>query len=174
MVVVTPRRALASLRVAAAARTRAASPATPLGLRMPGEADAFDDDAPTCPAVAVVSPAPGDAPLGHDEPAPLPPPPAASVAIDPDLRLDEQTGRLRERLGAVRPALARLRGELARSRLLGDRALLELALADVQRALVQARRSVRAMAAELAELDHEAQSLGERAVQLAADGRILR
>jgi len=171
-VVVSERhRPLASLRVAAAARVRGASPATPLGLRLPG--DGFDDDAPTCPACVAVEPA-EPAADGHDTSLPLPPPPAASVPLDAVDRLDEQGRRLRERLGAVRPALARLRGELARACVRVDRPLLELALADVQRALVHARRSVRALVAELAELEREAQVLGERAVQLVSDERIVR
>lgn len=171
MVVTDRDRALASLRVAAAARVRGASPATSLGLRLSG--DAFDDDAPTCPALVAVEPA-EPAADGHDASLPLPPPPAASVPLDVAAQLDEQAARLRERLGAVRPALARLRGELARACVRVDRPLVELALADVQRVLVHARRSVRALVAELAELEREAQALGERAVQLVTDERIVR
>lgn len=164
-------RTLATLRVAAAARVRVASPATSLGLRLPP--DGFDDDAPTCPAFVAVEPA-EPAADGHDSSLPLPPPPAASVPLDRVGPIDEQPGRLRERLGAVRPALARLRGELARAGVRVDRPLVELAVADVQRALVQGRRSVRALVAELAELEGEAQALGERAVQLVANERIVR
>ena len=133
-------RALATLRVAAAARMRTVSPATPLGLRLGGERgggnDAGgDEDAPTCPQHIVIDP-PERGLDGLDEPPPLPPPPRACVAFDSDQRRAEQATRLRERLGAVAPALTRLRAELARAGVRVDRPLLEPALADVTRGLV--------------------------------------
>ena len=69
---------------------------------------------------------------------------------------------VRERLGAVRPAMARLRAVLPRPSESADarsRHFVELAAADVQRALVQARRSVRALVGELAELEAEGRDL---------------
>lgn len=169
------RYALASLCLGAAARVRATSVAKPLGLRLHGVgASDFDDDAPTRPEIAADPPADADDTL-HEEPAPLPPPPRASVALDSDEHLDDRLVRLRQRLGVVRPALLRLRIELARAeRARGDRTLLELALADVTRALVHARRSVRATVATLAELEREASTLGERAAEILAVGRLAR
>lgn len=160
-------RALATLRVGAAARVRAASPATPLGLRLGGEgngrdAGAFDDDAPTCPQLVAADP-PERGIDGLDEPPPLPPPPRMSVALDPEQSMVEQIARLSERLGAVRPALGRLRDELDRVALRGERRVVDLAMADVTRALVHARRSVRALVALLGDLEREAGTLGERA-----------
>ena len=155
----TPRRALATLRVAAAARVRATSPATSLGLRLPGDLDVFDDDAPTCPRFLVIEPTERAAD-GNEAAAPMPPPPETSVAIDPDRRVYEQSIRLRERLGEVRPSLARLRDELSRARV--SRPRLEIALADVARTLARARRSVCAVGAELIDLEDEARELAER------------
>ncbi len=170
------RYALASLRLGAAARTRTTSPAIPLGLRVHGPgADTIDldDDEPTRPA-AVPAPTPErcfEVRIA-DEPAPLPPPPRASEALDPDEHLDDRLVRLRARLGAVRPALLRLRHELARAeRAANNRALVELALADVTRTLVHSRRSVRATVATLAELEREASALGECAVEILAAER---
>jgi hypothetical protein len=166
LVVNDRQRALATLRVGAAARVRAASPATPLGLRLGGEgngrdAGAFDDDAPTCPQLVAADP-PERGIDGLDEPPPLPPPPRGSVALNSDVREAEQVVRLSERLLAVRPALGRLREELARAEPLAERRLLDLATADVTRALVHARRSVRALVALLSDLESEASALTER------------
>jgi hypothetical protein len=156
-----------------------ASPARLLGLRLCGPDTGvgdFDDDAPTCPAVGVAVELDADGRCYDEPPPPLPPPPRASEPLDPDpdpdVRLDEGLVRLRERLGAVGPALMRLRDELARgARARGDRAFLELALADVTRALVYSRRSVRATVATLAELEREANALGERALEMLAGER---
>jgi hypothetical protein len=160
-------RALATLRVAAAARVRAASPATPLGLRLGGElhgidAGGFDEDAPTCPQHVAVEP-PERGIDGSDEPPPLPPPPRASVALDSDQLVAEQLVRLNVRLRAVRPAIGRLREELDREECRAERRLVDVAMADVTRALVHARRSVRALVALLSDLEQEAGTLIERA-----------
>ena len=170
LVVTDRQRALASLRVAAAARVRAASPATPLGLRLGGEpgarevggAGGFDVDAPTCPQRVAIDP-PERGLDGLDEPPPLPPPPRASVALDTEQHVAEQLGRLTERLRAVRPAIGRLRDELDRADCRAARRLVDLAAADVTRSLVHARRSVRALVALLSDLEREAGELTERA-----------
>lgn len=140
MVKTEQQRALAALHAAGRLQVVASVP------------DVVHDDEPTAPGPAV--------PAAVDEAAPLPPPPVASLAADPDRRLHEHAVRLRERLGAVRPALARLRDELVRASLRMDAPLVELALADVERALVLARRSVRALLGELADLEREARALG--------------
>lgn len=87
---------------------------------------------------------------------------ARPVAGDDARRLYECAGRLRDRLAAVRPAFARLRSVLPDARDVGAarrRDFVELAAADVMRSLVQARRSLRALAAELADLEAEGRAL---------------
>jgi hypothetical protein len=72
-----------------------------------------------------------------------------------DDRLHDCTIRLRERLAVVRPSIARLRSLAPSPTGHLDRDLVELGIADVRRALVQARRTVRALVAELANLERE-------------------
>jgi hypothetical protein len=81
---------------------------------------------------------------------------------EPQRRLYERAARARDWLASVRPALARLRGVLPRPHGEGtprDHDLIALAAADVARGLVQARRSVRTLAAELADLEAESRDL---------------
>ena len=66
-------------------------------------------------------------------------------------------------LRAVRPAIGRLREELDREECRAERRLVDVAMADVTRALVHARRSVRALVALLSDLEQEAGTLIERA-----------
>jgi hypothetical protein len=76
-------------------------------------------------------------------------------------RLYMCVARLRDHLAAIRPAMARLR----RSMPMGGRPeswyrdAVELASADVARSLTMARRSVRAIVAELADLETESRDL---------------
>lgn len=70
---------------------------------------------------------------------------------------------LREPLAAARLAMVRLRAALPR-----DRELVELAVADVIRALVLARRSMRDAIAEVVEVDTEGRDLIEVAARAMA------
>jgi len=89
----------------------------------------------------------------------------ATTTCVADLRqrkLYECTARVRDRLAAVRPTLARLRSVLPPPVGEGtarDADLIVLAAADVARGLVQARRSVRALAGELTDIEAEAREL---------------
>ncbi len=74
----------------------------------------------------------------------------------------EAAERLLERLAAVRPTLAHLRALLSGSVDgfgASRRSCIELAAADVQRSLAQARRTMRALRAVLSDLDAEGQEL---------------
>lgn len=84
-----------------------------------------------------------------------------------DTRLHECASRLRDRLASVRPAMARLRDALASHRATDPRVreLVALGAADVDRALTLARRSIRALAAELGDLEREARDLVASALQ---------
>jgi len=125
---------------------------------------AIFDDEPTSPDTPVPPAAPDDRDLGD-----TPVTPAAddrdpgNVASEARQRqLYECAARARDRLAAVRPALARLRGVLPRPQGEGrprDHDLIVLAAADVARGLVQARRSMRALSAELADLEAESREL---------------
>lgn len=88
---------------------------------------------------------------------------AVTGIFDPvERRLVECAHRAGARLRVVRPALARLRSLLPGKRTLvpaRDRDLLVLATADVHRVMTQARRSVRALMAELAELESESREV---------------
>ncbi len=72
-------------------------------------------------------------------------------------RLYQCAARARDRLAGVRPALEQLRDLLGRPTL--DVLGIDLAVSDIERALTHARRSVRALSAELGQLESESREL---------------
>ncbi len=140
MVVTRPRQGLLALRAAVGPRSRDPEVAS-LGLAI------ILDDEPTNPDRSIVG-------VEVDD---------ATTAYEADVRqrrMFECAARARDRFAAVRPALARLRSLLPRRQGDGsDRDLIVLAAADVARGLVQARRSMRALAAELADLEAESRDV---------------
>lgn len=89
-------------------------------------------------------------------------------------RIGECSVRLRDRFAAIRPAMARLRRELPQPferRDLIREEMVDLAIADVQRAIMQARRCLRTAAAELVDLEQESRTLIAIATLLVADAR---
>ncbi len=130
------------------ARNRSAAPVASLGFALHESAATGEATEPAA-TVAIVD---DSATTVYTRPA---------VGDDPR-RLYECAARLRDRLAAVRPAFARLRSVLPDARnagAAGRRDFVELATADVMRSLVQARRSLRALAAELADLEAEGRAL---------------
>jgi len=95
------------------------------------------------------------------------------AVVDPDRvrRLGESSVSLRDRFAAIRPAVARLRSELPQRfepRDLVQEEMVDLAIADVQRTLVQARRSLHSVTAEV-DLEQESRTLIANATLLVAD-----
>jgi hypothetical protein len=89
--------------------------------------------------------------------------PIVGHPVDEARRIDACARRFRERLGRVRPALARLRQMLPGPYEVARRVDLAFGVADVERALAHARRSYRALAVELADLEAEGRELTLRA-----------